>query len=188
MKQIEPKTFELKVDGISKEQLDVHMTLYQGYVTNFNGLMQDRENYLKNPADSRAFSDLTRRIAFEYDGIRLHELYFNNLKSGAEAGAKFQNAAISSFGSFEEWKADFSKVLTIRGIGWGIVFFDKENNQLINTFVADHEIGHLATLNPVLVIDLWEHAFSVDFKPTEKAKYLEVIWKNIGWDAVEERM
>ena len=184
MNTIQARTFEFSVDGLSAKQLEVHMALYNGYVTNFNTLMPQRAE----ANDPRIHSELTRRIAFEYNGIRLHEKYFENLKSGTDVGAKFKHAAVMSFGSFDEWKADFQKVTTMRGVGWGIVYYDKVSESLINTFVADHEIGHLSTCEPVLVCDLWEHAFSVDFLPNERAKYLEVFWKNINWATVEERL
>jgi len=185
MKTLEVKKFEFNVDGISEKQLEVHQTLYAGYVKNFNELQLDRT---ANLANARLHSELTRRAAFEFNGIRLHELYFSNLKKGTSLGSKFTQAAVNTFGSFDDWKADFQKVTTMRGIGWGIVYYDKESQQLINTFVADHEIGHLTTCEPVLVCDLWEHAFSVDFLPTERAKYLEIFWNNINWDVVEERI
>ncbi|MEI7604552.1 MAG: Fe-Mn family superoxide dismutase [bacterium] len=185
MKIIEPIEFQFDVDGISKKQLDVHMALYKGYVTNFNALLQDRIKYAD---DMRVLSELTRRLSFEYNGIRLHEKYFENLMRETSIGAKFKLAAISSFGSLEEWKNDFQKILLMRGIGWGIVYFDKKSNQLINTFVADHEIGHLTACEPILVCDLWEHAFSVDYLPNERIKYVEQLWSNINWDVVEERM
>lgn len=184
MKAMTAKTYDLKVDGLSAEQIAVHMTLYNGYVTNFNALMEQRSK----SSDAREHSELTRRVGFEFNGIKLHELYFENLGVGTEAGSKFNHAAVMTFGTFDDWKADFQKVTTMRGIGWGIVYYDKSNEMLINTFVGDHEVGHLASLNPVLVCDLWEHAFSVDFLPTERAKYLEVFWKNINWGAVEERL
>jgi Fe-Mn family superoxide dismutase len=184
MKTMTAKTYSLKLDGLSDKQLEVHYALYNGYVTNFNALMEQRAS----TQNAREHSELTRRIGFEFNGIKLHELYFENLGTGTTPGAMFSKAAIMSFGSFDEWKADFQKVLTMRGIGWGIVYYDKESDQMINTFVADHEIGHLASLKPILVIDVWEHAFTVDFAANERPKYLEVIWNNINWNIIEERV
>ena len=184
MQPLKPQTFDLKVDGISQEQLDVHFILYNGYVTNLNTLLEKKSE----EKDPQRFSELTRRIGFEYNGIRLHEQYFSNLQANMQVGSKFKMLAAKSFNTFEDWKADFQRVTTIRGIGWGIVYYDHEADMLINTFVGDHEIGHLAGQKPVLVCDLWEHAFSVDFKPTERAKYLEVFWNNINWETVDSRL
>jgi Fe-Mn family superoxide dismutase len=138
-----------------------------------------------------AFAELTRRLGFEYNGMRLHEYYFGNMTASGqgqpEAGGKLETAIKNSFGDFETWKTDFVKVGGMRGVGWAITFQDPFTGALSNNWVTLHEEGNLAGFKPLLVMDVWEHAFLLDYKPAERPKYIEAFFSNIDWKAVEER-
>lgn len=192
-----PKTWDLSdLEGISNETLAMHFKLYEGYVTNTNtlnekiaGLIQDGQ---LDPANTAAFSELKRRYGFEYNGMVLHEYYFDNMqKQGAgdpDGRTKFAAAAEASFGTYEVWKADFVNVGKMRGVGWAITFQDPGSGALSNHWISLHEEGNIAGYTPVLVMDVWEHAFILDYKPAERPKYIDAFFANINWDMVNSRV
>lgn len=179
--------------GISDATLEMHFGLYGGYVKNTNLLNEQlAEIQTKGIDDSRiAYSEIKRRLGFEYNGMVLHEYYFENMKNdgGGDPGdGVFLAAAEESFGSYQRWREDFGQVGTLRGIGWAICFLDPGSGLVSNHWVAEHEIGNVAGFRPVLVMDVWEHAYLLDFKPTERGKYIEAFFVNLDWGIVERRM
>jgi superoxide dismutase, Fe-Mn family len=182
--------------GISDETLEMHFKLYEGYVKETNNLQEKISEILKDgkvdQEEMPAYSELKRRLGFEYNGMVLHEYYFGNLKKGGagqlDAKSSFMKAAASSFGTFDVWKADFAGIGKMRGVGWAICYQDPSNQQLSNHWISLHEIGNVAGYTPVLVMDVWEHAYLLDFKPAERAKYIDAFFANIDWRAVDERL
>lgn len=180
--------------GLSDEQIAQHKTLYNGYVNNTNKLNEELAKMLaEGKADGMDphFAELKRRLGFEYNGMRLHEYYFSNLKAnGGElpAGGRLAKALEESFGSVDNWLKDFTAVSKMRGVGWAILCQDPHTGRLQNNWVTLHEEGNFAGFQPILVIDVWEHAFAVDYKPTERPKYLEAVMQNIHWAKVESRL
>jgi superoxide dismutase, Fe-Mn family len=138
------------------------------------------------------FAELTRHLGFEYNGMILHEYYFSNLKRGGEPSpgksSGLAQAIGQSFGSVETWKGDFQAIGGMRGIGWAILFQDPATGHLTNQWVTLHQDGVPAGFKPLLVMDVWEHAFMRDYKATEKAKYIEAFFRNVDWQAVERRL
>lgn len=191
------KEFNLSgLKGISDQTLEMHFKLYEGYVKETNNLQEKISEILKDgkvdQEEMPAYSELKRRLGFEYNGMVLHEYYFGNLKKGGagqlDAKSSFMKAAASSFGTFDVWKADFAGIGKMRGVGWAICYQDPSNQQLSNHWISLHEIGNVAGYTPVLVMDVWEHAYLLDFKPAERAKYIDAFFANIDWRAVDERL
>jgi len=191
------KQFDLSsLTGISDRTLDMHFRLYEGYVKETNRLTEKIAEFLKDERvdqeEMPAYSELTRRLGFEYNGMVLHEYYFGNLtKHGGGDTAHdsvFYQAAVLSFGSYETWKADFVGIGKMRGVGWAICYQNPANDRLSNHWITLHEVGNVAGFTPVLVMDVWEHAFLLDYKPAERAKYIDAFFSNIDWDAVEVRL
>ena len=194
MKVYTAKKWELSgLQGISDETLQIHFGLYEGYVKNTN-LLNERLAELrsagKNTGADPAFAELVRRYGFEYDGMRLHEYYFDNLTAGSQqpTSGKLYDALGEAFGGFDAWKKDFMAVGGMRGVGWAIAYQDKTNGQITNHWISDHEIGNLAGFEPIVVMDVWEHAWFRDYKPAEKSKYIEAFCANINWSACEARL
>lgn len=176
--------------GLSEKQIQLHLGLYAGYVKNTNLLLEKIHN-LKSGEDVVVVSELQRRLGFEFDGMRLHEYYFSQLTEGTkdlDINSKLGQLIQTQFGAFDSYIADLKRISSMRGIGWVITYYDAENNTLINTWVADHELGHLAGLPIVLVIDLWEHAFMVDYVPATKADYVSTYLTAINWEIVNTRI
>src|SRR6266571_1778930 len=183
--------------GISDETLEMHFKLYEGYVKETNELTEKIAEFVRGGKvdhdEFAEYSELKRRLGFEYNGMVLHEYYFDNLKSGGGAGdptgrTGFRKAAEESFGSYDIWKADFVGIGKMRGVGWAICYENPGNGQLSNHWISLHETGNVAGFNPVLVMDVWEHAFILDYKPADRPKYIEAFFANIDWGTVERRL
>jgi len=191
------KEFNLsRLNGISDQTLEMHFKLYEGYVKETNRLTESIAEILKDgrvdQEEMPAYSELKRRLGFECNGMVLHEYYFSNLTkdSGEDPtrNSAFLQAVESSFSSYDLWKADFTSVGKMRGVGWAICYLDPVHGQLSNHWITLHEVGNVAGFIPVLVMDVWEHAFLLDYKPAERSKYIEAFFSNLNWQAVEERL
>ncbi len=177
--------------GISDAQLEVHFGLYAGYVTNTNKVNELLAEMAKNgQSGTPAWAELNRRAGWEFNGMRLHEYYFGNLFPGGKGkpGPKLAAALAKTFGALDAWKSDFMACGTMRGIGWVVLYHDPIGNLLTNHWMTEHEMGHPAGCKPILVLDVFEHAFMVDYKPAERKKYVEAYFENINWEEVERRL
>jgi Fe-Mn family superoxide dismutase len=184
----EAKNFEglLGLKGFSDNALKTHFSLYQGYVNNTNKLLDE----LKSAAlDSSQRAEMQRRFGWEFNGMRLHEYYFESLSKEAEALDKktaLYEKIGSDFGNFENWEKEFRAIASARGIGWGIVYYDTHADRLLNVWVNEHDQGHLAGLPVILNIDVFEHAFMLDYD-IKRADYIEVFMKAVDWKVAAER-
>jgi Fe-Mn family superoxide dismutase len=197
LESYKPQQFDLSgLKGISDQTLEMHFKLYEGYVQNTNVLTEKIAEILKDGTidheETPAYSELTRRLGFEYNGMVLHEYYFGNrTRNGAGdpgQGADFRRAAEASFGRYDIWKADFIGVGKMRGVGWAICYQDPTNGRLSNHWITLHEVGNVSGFTPLLVMDVWEHAFLLDYKPAERPKYIEAFFANVDWQGVEGRL
>jgi len=191
------KQFNLSgLHGISDRTLEMHFQLYEGYVKETNNLTQRIGEFLQDgkvdQEEMPAYSELTRRLGFEYNGMVLHEYYFDNLTRGGsidpDRNFPFFTLAQESYGSYEIWKADFVGIGRMRGVGWAICSQNPATGRLSNHWVTLHEVGNVAGFRPVLVMDVWEHAFLLDYKPAERSKYIEAFFANVNWRTVEQRL
>jgi superoxide dismutase, Fe-Mn family len=191
------KQFNLSgLNGISDRTLEMHFKLYEGYVTETNNLSGKIAEFLKDGTvdqdEMPLYSELKRRLGFEFNGMILHEYYFENLKNGGggdpERTSSFYEAAEASFGNYATWKSDFVGTGKMRGVGWAMCYEQPETGRLSNHWISLHQTGEVAGFNPVLVMDVWEHAFLLDYKPAERPKYIEAFFSNIDWTAAERRL
>ncbi|QVL57064.1 MAG: superoxide dismutase [Simkaniaceae bacterium] len=179
-----------RLQGISDPLLKMHFTLYQGYVKNTNLLEDSLAEMRKGGEDKTiAYGALKRRFGWEYDGMVLHELYFQNLGREKDLSSKslLYQKIVKDFGSFENWRKDFLATGMIRGIGWVILYQDSTNGILHNVWVDEHNINHLAGGNPLLVMDVWEHAYITEYG-LNRGAYLDSFYNNINWDIVQQRL
>ena len=178
------------MEGFSETLLKNHFTLYQGYVTNTNKLMDSLTAMLKEgKVGTPEYSELKRRMGFEFNGMRLHEYYFGNLGGEVvfDKSGKLERKLAEDFGSYEDWERDFKGTGTMRGIGWAILYQDNLTGKLFNQWINAHETGHPAGCVPILVMDVFEHAFMTDYG-LKRADYIEAFFKNINWNVVESRL
>lgn len=177
-----------ELDGISAEQMEAHYKLYQAYVDNVNKL-SDKLHTLEQ--GSPEWNELKRRFGFEVNGVLMHDLYFENMapKGGAlPANSRLAKALEENFGSVANWEADFKSTGKIRGIGWAVLYQCRHSGKLCNYWIGEHEIGHPVGGAPILVMDVWEHAFVGDYKPSERPQYIDAFFKNVNWKVVESRL
>lgn len=178
------------MQGFSETLLKNHFTLYQGYVTNTNKILETLEAMIKeNRTATPEYAELKRRLGWEWNGVRLHEYYFENLGGDGvfPQDSKLAKLINESFGSFENWMMDFKATGTMRGIGWVILYQDLISGRLINFWINEHDIGHPSGCNPLLIMDVFEHAFMIDYG-LKRADYIETFFKNINWQIVEKRI
>ena len=197
VKRYAPKDFSKVrgLSGISNDQIEEHLKLYEGYVKRTNALTEKLFALCGEGKASGAdpvYAELTRRLGFEYSGMVNHEYYFDNLTGGAQAeapaGSKFRKAVEASFGKYDTWLADFRAVASMSGIGWAMTFQDPSTGWLSNHFISLHQDNVPVGFRPILLLDGWEHAFMRDYLATERAKYLDAFLKNVNWEACEKRL
>lgn len=178
-----------KIKGLDDSLLKMHFKLYEGYVNNTNAILEKLQE-LTNNGQNRTpeFAALKRLLGWEFDGMLLHEYYFENLggNSSLDPESPLAQKIKQDFGSVEKWKADFVATGLMRGIGWVVAYIEPKNGRLINEWINEHDLGHLAGANPLLIMDVFEHAYITQFG-LDRAKYIEVFFNNLNWDAVSER-
>ncbi len=188
-----PKNFEnlSGLNGFSDQLFKNHFTLYQGYVNNFNKLNDiliaiEKEGKYGAPE----YAELNRRFGWEYNGMRLHELYFGNLTKefkNLDSNSKLYETIVKEWGSYEMWEKDFKAMAAMRGIGWVVLYYDKQADRLFNVWINEHDVGHFSGAIPLLVIDVFEHAFMLDYG-LKRADYIEVFMKAINWGIINQRI
>lgn len=180
----------LGIEGLSDQLCKNHFTLYQGYVTNTNKLADALNQLLKEGKIAvPEYAELKRRFGWEFNGMRLHEYYFGNMVKGGKgldpASGLAQKLA-ADFGSYDNWQKDFKASGAIRGIGWVVLCLDPVANRTYNVWINEHDAGHLAGGIPLMIMDVFEHAFMIDYG-LKRADYIETFFRVIDWSAVTAR-
>jgi len=178
------------MEGFSEILIKNHITLYQGYVTNTNKVSDILDQMLKDGKTGiPEYAELKRRFGWEFNGMRLHEYYFENLgkKAGLSKDGKLMKQMQADFGTYENWEKDYKATGTMRGIGWVVLYADPANGKLFNFWVNEHDVSHPAGCSPVLIMDVFEHAYMIDYG-LKRADYIEAFFKNINWEAAESRL
>ncbi|MGB3921661.1 MAG: Fe-Mn family superoxide dismutase [Minisyncoccia bacterium] len=191
MKLFEERKFNIpKLNGLSEKAIGEHLKLYGGYVKNTNTILTKIDEYAKDSeANAYALGELQRRFGFEFDGMRNHEYYFAHFEGGSTAltiNGELKKAVEAEWGNFDLWLNRFTAIALTRGIGWAILYYDSETKRLLNAWVDEHHLGQLVGLSPILVLDMWEHAYFIDYTPAEKKKYVEAFFANLNWANVEK--
>ena len=186
----EAKTFDIgELDGISKESIDLQLGLYAGYVKHVN-LIREEMQRADNAGDAYARAEMQRRLGFEFGGMKNHEYYFSQFEGGAQAlpDGALKDMVNATWGSFDAWKESFITIAKTRGVGWAILYIDREANQLVQTWVDEQHQGHLGDIDIVLALDMWEHSYMRDYLPSDKGSYIEAFFKNLNWKVIAERV
>lgn len=187
------KNFEqlLGLNGFSDQLLNNHFTLYNGYVANTNKLeIAISEMEESEKISSPEYAEIKRRFGWEWNGMRLHELYFENItkkENTIQQAPAIKNKIENDFGSVEKWEKAFRAVGSMRGIGWVILYHDTVTDKLTISWINEHDTGHLVGNNPLLVMDVFEHAFMLDYG-LKRADYINSFFNAIDWSIVENRL
>lgn len=190
--QYTEKKFDLPaLDGISTKSVEEHLGLYAGYVKNFNAISAAIEDLLTDPdKNALAVAELRRRHSFEFDGMKLHELYFPQFEGGAKElnnDSALAQALAKHWGSADAAVARVRQTAMMRGPGWSVLYFNPETAAFHMSFVGEQHQGHFATLPIILALDVWEHAFILDYGAAGKGKYIDAFFKNLNWPVCEGR-
>jgi Fe-Mn family superoxide dismutase len=189
------REFDLSgITGLSQRALELHLGLYQGYVKAFNALLAEQSTAFPEAGEAAAPLDLAshaRRFAFEYNGVVLHELFFEALgptgSSTLDRHGALADAAARSFGGVEQWMQHAAALAKLRGVGWIVAVRERETQRLYNCWVDLHHLSLPANTQVVLALDLWEHAYLLDFAPSQRAAYFELLWSSLDWTKIEQR-
>jgi superoxide dismutase, Fe-Mn family len=186
------RTFDLpELNGLSKKQIDVHLALYEGYVKHVNLIIEKIAAYKEADAEGNAYAiaEMRRRLGFEFDGMRMHEYYFEQFEGekGGDPESGLAKVAAEKYGNGEGFIAHIKEVAGTRGIGWTIVYWDPAGKTLHTAWVDDHQLGQLSALPIILALDMWEHAYMVDYVPADKKSYVEAFLDNVNWSVIEKR-
>jgi len=187
------RTFDLpELKGLSKEQIDLHLKLYEGYVKHTNLIFEKIKELHERGHEENVYliNELRRRFSFEFDGMRMHEYYFEQFEGGAKAAdtnSPLADAAVEKYGSWDGFIGHIKEVAGTRGIGWVVAYFDPKGRVLHTSWVDDHQLGQLSGLPIILALDLWEHAYMVDYRPATKMTYVDAFLENLNWGVVESR-
>ena len=197
MKKFEEIKFSLgtlgALKGISAKNIEEHLKLYAGYVKNTNLILEkipEYQGYEKEDAFAPyVVSEIQRRFSFEFNGMRNHEYYFKSLENGAKSlpeNSELKKAIEKIGASFDAWLNGFKTLAMTRGVGWATLYYDKQTDQLIQSWIDEQHLGQLNGLNWILGIDMWEHAYIYDYPTSEKKKYIEAFFENLNWEVIEE--
>lgn len=188
----EPLTFAIgELEGISKDTIDGHLGLYQGYVKHVNLIREKIEAYSNDPdSNAYAIAEMQRRLGFEFCGMRNHEYYFAQLEGGPKSlpDGPLKDKIEYQWGSFETWLKRFKEMAKTRGVGWVMLYHDPHTDQLVQTWVDEQHIGQLTDLDIILALDMWEHSYMRDYPASEKGTYVEAFFANLNWEVVGSRM
>jgi len=185
-----PKTFTIPtLEGISAKSIEEHLGLYAGYVKNFNAISSKLVEYAADTEkNAHALSELIRRKSFEFDGMRLHEYYFEQFEGGAKELDESSALSAAFKSEYHEYFTEYFKAIgNMRGPGWAMLYFDPMSKQFQAGFVGEQHQGHFVALPVILALDVWEHAFLLDYGAQGKAKYIDAFFKNLNWSVVEKR-
>jgi superoxide dismutase, Fe-Mn family len=178
------------INGLSDKLMQNHFTLYQGYVTHLNKLIDELMNLAKtDKMASQTYDELKRRLPWEFNGMRLHEYFFEAMTKDyqeLDKSSKLYQKIVVDFGSFDNWAKDFKATAAMRGIGWAILYYDKTGDHLINVWVNEHDVGHLTGADLILNFDAFEHAFMID--GLKRPDYIETFFKLIDWEKIDKRL
>jgi superoxide dismutase, Fe-Mn family len=187
-----PLTFDVPaLVGISRETIDEHIGLYNGYVKHVNLIHEKIATFSTDiETNGYAINEMRRRLGFEFGGMRNHEYYFTQFEQGPKllTESKLRELMERAWGSFDTWKENFMRIALTRGVGWAMLYHDPHTDQLVETWVDEQHLGQLADLDIVLALDMWEHSYMRDYVPSKKKEYVEAFFNNLNWEVIQTRV
>jgi Fe-Mn family superoxide dismutase len=191
MEKFTEKKFNIgELKGISTKNIEEHLKLYAGYVKNTNLIFEKVGELMADPEkNTYLVGELMRRVGFEFNGMRNHEKYFESLSGGPKelpADSALRKEMERQAGSIEAWLGGFKHLAMTRGVGWAVIYWDKDSEQLIPAWIDEQHVGQLNGLTWILGIDMWEHAYVYDYPTSEKKKYVEAFFANLNWEVIEK--
>lgn len=178
----------LGINGFSENALKLHFTLYDGYVKNVNSILEKLRGGAVEKG-SIEVAEMRRRLSWEYNGMKLHEIYFESLSKNPNKineESRLAKKINETYGSFEEFLEMIKSTGTARGIGWVALLKEEETGNLFTVWFEEHDTGIFADSKVLLCMDLLEHAFILDYS-SKKIDYINAFLESVDWKIVEER-
>ncbi|MBS3055487.1 MAG: superoxide dismutase [Candidatus Aenigmarchaeota archaeon] len=183
-----PYAYEALQPVISKEIMTLHHDKHHAaYVNGANAALEKLEKSRKGEMEIDMKATL-RDISFNLSGHNLHSMFWPNMGSnkGGTPGGKIADQINKDFGSFASFQKEFSAAAkTTEGNGWAVLAFHPQTEQLFVIQLEKHNVAAIPGLRPLLVLDVWEHAYYLDYK-NDRAKYVDSWWNVVNWDDVEK--
>jgi superoxide dismutase, Fe-Mn family len=177
----------LELDGISRESVEAHYKLYEGYVNKRNEIMGRLDEVALDSAN-QVYSEvraLKVDLSFAIGGIKNHEIYFDHLGGGGgEPQGAIRDLIFRDFGSLENWRADL-KATGMAARGWAWTAYDWDEGRLFNYLGDAQNTYPIWNATPLVALDVYEHAYFMDFQ-TDRASYIEAFFANLDWDIVND--
>ena len=184
--ELEPRSIGI----LSKELQDDHFRIYKSFVQHTNSLQAELQAMrFSGQGGSLLYLERAKRISFEANGLMLHELFFENLSpQKSEFQGELAELLEKTFGSLDSWRDDFLEISKCRGNGWAILFYNPEMEQILQTFVESNHLGVPLGWVPLLVLDLWEHAYLRDFGAHGRDSYVSRIFEFLDLNMASKRL
>jgi Fe-Mn family superoxide dismutase len=166
-----------------------HGKHHAAYVKGANTAL-DRLHEARDGEDYQAIGTLEKNLAFNVSGHVLHSIYWTNLDpdGGGEPVDELADLIGKTFGGFSRFRQHLTTAAgTVQGSGWALLSWEPTAGRLIVQQVQDHQSNHSQGATPLLAIDVWEHAFYLQYE-NRKADYLEAIWSVVNWADVADRL
>ena len=177
----------LELDGISRESVEAHYKLYEGYVNKRNEILAKLAD-VDVAAANQVYSEvraLKVELSFAIGGIKNHEIYFDHLGAGGgEPQGAIRDLIFRDFGSLENWRADL-KATGMAARGWAWTAYDWDEGRLFNYLGDAQNTYPIWNATPLVALDVYEHAYFMDFQ-TDRASYIEAFFANLDWDVVND--
>lgn len=185
-----PYAYDALEPHISAEIMELHHSKHhQNYVNGANAALEKLEAARKDGSIAAVVTALSKDLAFNLGGHTNHFLFWENLgpNGGGKPTGALAAAIDADFGSFEEFQKHFAAAaLGLQGSGWAVLAYDKIGERLVIEQMTDQQGNLSIDLVPLLLLDMWEHAFYLQYKNV-KADYVAAVWNVFNWDEVAAR-
>ena len=184
-RELKPNLFEL--DGISRQSVEAHYKLYQGYIAKRNEII-GKLGGVDLTSANQVYSELRAlkvELSFAVGGVKNHEIYFEHLGGdGGDPDGAFGTLVERDFGSVADWRADL-KATGLAGRGWAWTAFDWDEGRLFNYLGDTQNTYPIWNATPLVALDVYEHAYFIDYG-TDRASYIDAFFNNLDWTTIND--
>ncbi len=169
-----------------------HQKHHQSYVNGANAALEKLEKFRKGELQQIDIRAVLRDLSFHLNGHVMHSIFWPNMappgKGGGKPGGKTADLINKFFGSFDKFKEEFSQAAkNVEGVGWAILIYEPLEEQLLILQIEKHNLMHAADAQVLLALDVWEHAYYLQYK-NDRGSYVDNWWNVVNWDDVEKRL
>jgi len=184
-RELKPSLFEL--DGISRQSVEAHYKLYQGYIAKRNEII-GKLGGVDLTSANQVYSELRAlkvELSFAVGGVKNHEIYFEHLGGdGGDPDGAFGTLVERDFGSVADWRAEL-KATGLAGRGWAWTAYDWDEGRLFNYLGDTQNTYPIWNATPLVALDVYEHAYFIDYG-TDRASYIDAFFDNLDWTTIND--